>query len=105
MVNVLTGVGDPPGIAFGFRARSRSPASGNVDLELSLPRGGSVDVSLFDVRGRRVTRLAQGRVAAGVHPLRWNGTDERGMRVGSGVYFARARTPDGSAVLRIAILD
>ena len=64
-----------------------------------------MDVSLFDVHGRRVARLSQGTLPAGVHPLRWNGTDENGARVGSGIYFARAWTRDGVRTLRVVIIE
>jgi subtilisin family serine protease len=104
VVNVLTGVGDPSGLTFGFRARSSTPATGPVQLELALPHGGPVDVSIFDVGGRRVARLAQGMAAAGVHPLRWGGAGPGGAPIASGLYFARARTREGSSVLRIVML-
>lgn len=103
--NVVVGVGDAPRATFGFRAMSRTPGPRRVTLELSLPKSGPVDVSLFDVHGRRVARLSQGTLPAGVHPLRWNGTDENGARVGSGIYFARAWTRDGVRTLRVVIIE
>ena len=102
---VVVGVGESPGVVFGLRAVSRMPGPSRVSLELSLPRSGPVDVSIFDVQGRRVAGLLQGALTPGVHPVRWNGTDENGARVGSGVYFARARTRDGVASRRIVIIE
>jgi subtilisin family serine protease len=105
IVNELTAVGDAPRAPFGLRTISPSPGPRRVTLELSLPTGGPVDVSLFNVHGRRVARLAQGTLGPGVHTLHWDGTDERGMRVGSGVYFARARTREGVSGLRVVIIE
>jgi subtilisin family serine protease len=105
VASVLTAVGDAPRVPFGFRTTSRTPGPRRVALELSLPNGGPVDVSLFDVQGRRVARLVQGTLGAGVHPLKWDGTAEGGGGVGAGIYFARARTRDGASVLRIVIID
>jgi flagellar hook assembly protein FlgD len=105
IVNELTAVGDVPPVPFAFRALTASPGPRRVTLELSLPNSGPVDVSLFNVHGRRVARLLQGTLAAGVHPLHWDGTDERGARVGSGIYFARARTQEGTSSLRIVIIE
>jgi hypothetical protein len=106
VVNVLTAVGDAPGPAhFRFRTLSRMPASDRVALELSLPGSGRAEVALFDARGRRISRLVQGTLPAGVHRLRWDGTDAGGSRVGSGLYFARARTRFGTSVVRIVVLE
>lgn len=60
----------------------------------SLARGGRVDV--FDVRGRRVRSL--GFSGGGeVGSVAWNGTDDQGLDLASGVYFARL-TVDGRDV-------
>jgi hypothetical protein len=101
----VTGVADATPLRFRFRALSGSPGAGRVTLELSLPTGGATEISLFNVHGQRVAQLARGAFPPGVHRVLWDGTDERGTRVGSGVYFARARTPDGVSSLRIVIVD
>jgi WD40 repeat protein len=44
---------------------------------------------VYDVRGRRVWALVDGRREAGIHRVVWNGQNERGHRVASGVYFYR----------------
>ena len=106
VVNVLTAVGDAPGPErFQFRRVSRTPASDHATLELSLPGSGRAEVLLFDARGRRVARLVEGFLPGGVHRLQWDGTDAGGARVGSGLYFARARTRFGTSVLRIVVLE
>jgi hypothetical protein len=68
-----------------------NPCSGPTTLSLSLPRSGEVTASIHDVAGRRVRALFSGRLAAGPHHLDWDGADERGRRLGSGVYFYRLR--------------
>jgi hypothetical protein len=48
-----------------------------------------VDLRVFDVLGRHVTTLVSGLRSAGVHAVQWDGTNERGERMPSGVYFYR----------------
>lgn len=49
-----------------------------------------VHLAIFDVAGRRVRILADGRVAGGaLHRVRWDGTDDRGTVMPSGVYVYR----------------
>ena len=94
-----------PHLVFGLRSLSRNPGSHRVVLALVLPHDGPMDVSLFDVHGRRVDHLAGGVLPAGVHTVRWSGADENGARMGPGIYFVRAQGRDGLAVLKIVILE
>jgi flagellar hook assembly protein FlgD len=50
-----------------------------------------VNISVYDVAGRRVRELVNEHRAAGVWSVQWNGDDDRGQRVASGVYFYRMR--------------
>ncbi len=71
-------------------APSPNPMREGTNIELTVSETQSqVTVSLFDVRGRSVGRLADGALSAGRHVLTWNGTDEEGVRVPAGVYFVR----------------
>jgi hypothetical protein len=53
----------------------------------TLPRAGDVRVDVLDATGRRVRRLVDRREDAGAHLLTWDGRDDEGARVASGVYF------------------
>ncbi len=48
-----------------------------------------VDLAVYDVSGRLVRRLLSGRFVAGKSRIEWDGRDERGREVPSGIYFAR----------------
>jgi serine protease len=88
----------------GARLTSENPTRGTATLSLRISRPGAVRVQLFDVAGRLVRRLDDGRYPAGERTVRWDGKDERGQTVGSGVYFFRVATPDGVENRRIAVL-
>jgi flagellar hook assembly protein FlgD len=47
---------------------------------------------VYDVQGRRVKTLVDGSKDMGTHKVVWNGTNDRGANVGSGVYFYRLVT-------------
>lgn len=80
-----------------------NPSGGDVDVRFALPRSCPARLEIFDVTGRLVRTLADGVREAGQHAIRWNGVDENGRRVPSGVYFARlsagGRTMDRRLVL------
>ncbi|MCI0696849.1 T9SS type A sorting domain-containing protein [candidate division KSB1 bacterium] len=69
-----------------------NPFNASTTIEFTLPQAQSVNLDIYDVHGRHVKTLAQAKMAAGVHRLRWNGTDDDGEPVASGVYVYRLST-------------
>jgi hypothetical protein len=61
-------------------------------------------LSLYDVGGELVATLLDGTIDAGAHQATWNGKDDRGFDVASGVYFYRLATEDGCRVRRMVLL-
>ncbi len=51
--------------------------------------GGSIDLAVFDTAGRRVRTLLHETAVAGPHSITWDGRDDRGRSVSSGVYLYR----------------
>jgi hypothetical protein len=68
----------------------------------SLPRKAAVTV--FDVTGRRVAMLFSDACTPGSHEVRWNGRDDTGRAVGSGLYIVRFEAGDFSQSRRIVLL-
>lgn len=79
-------------------------ADASTSIQFSLDRESTVDVSVFDVAGRRVSTLKNGTLAAGDHTVRWNGTNAAGATVASGQYFYVLRTEEGSETRRMVLL-
>jgi serine protease len=86
------------------RITTENPSRGSPTLSFRTSRAGPVRVQLFDVRGRLIRRLVEGQYPAGERLVRWDGKDDRGRTVGSGVYFFRVVTPDGVENRRVAVL-
>lgn len=53
--------------------------------------GSEVEMSVFDVAGRRMATLARGRFDAGTHVVQWDGRGLDGSRARAGMYFVRGR--------------
>ena len=66
-----------------------SPARGECVLALSGPVGIEVAVSIYSVSGRLVATVFEGKLPDGGETVAWNGLDETGRPIASGVYFAR----------------
>jgi len=99
----ILAVDDPPdllpALALEFGRPTPNPAAGEVSLSFSLPAAADVDISVFDIVGRRVGALASSKFEAGRYVARWDGRDTGGALTGPGVYYARMLV-DGRLVAR-----
>ena len=80
-------------VTTGLQPVSPNPSRGNAALRYSLGVAGPVDLAIYSVDGRRLRTISHGVQAAGQYQLTWNGADDRGSVLSSGVYFARLEAP------------
>ncbi len=90
-IDAATPVGDTPGLptSLALLQNSPNPFSGSTRLRIGLPAEADVRLDVFDVAGRRVLAREIGRLNAGWRDLAFDGRDERGQPLASGVYFYR----------------
>ena len=81
----------PPGAGGTFAARIESvvpnPLNPSAEIRFEVGGEGSLRLEVFDMRGRRVRTLEEGRWSEGSHRVVWDGRDDRGRAVASGVYL------------------
>ncbi|MEW6750075.1 MAG: FlgD immunoglobulin-like domain containing protein [Candidatus Latescibacterota bacterium] len=65
-----------------------NPFNPGTNLRFAVPAPGPVQLAVYDVLGQKVRTLVRGPVAAGRHARVWDGRDESGHAVASGVYIA-----------------
>jgi hypothetical protein len=68
-------------------ANTPNPFNPETTIRFLMPRSGEANLSVYDPAGRLVRTVFQGQAAAGNHFETWNGLDERGRPVSSGVYL------------------
>lgn len=66
-----------------------SPEDGMTSIRFSLDKSTDAQLRVYDLSGRLVRTLAEGSFPAGEHQVNWNGKNDRGENVSSGVYFYR----------------
>lgn len=69
-----------------------------------LPERGRVMLDVYDVRGGRVARLVDGVQPPGYRTAGWDGRDDEGRRVASGVYFCRLRVGKTTMTRKMSLL-
>jgi hypothetical protein len=87
----LTAGGGVTPQALALLGNAPNPFNPSTTISFAIPTGAAREHSLrvYDTRGRLVRNLSSGPAAAGNHTVVWNGTDDAGRGVGSGVYFYR----------------
>lgn len=78
---------------------------GQLIIEYSAAQRGDIELSLYDVLGRRVRTLTKGTTRKGrAIRIRWNGRRANGEPVASGVYFVRLKKPSGGIDSRRVVI-
>ena len=98
-LTVVTGVdeGLPARVTLGRNVPN--PFNPATEIAFSLPRAGRVRLEVFDVSGRKVRTLVDGRLETGAYTIMWRGENDRGARTSSGTYFYRLDA-DGEVLTR-----
>lgn len=69
-----------------------NPFNPSTEIRYSIPRESYVIVRVLNARGEEVHMLLQQRQSAGHYAIQWNGTDNYGNAVSSGLYLCRIET-------------
>ena len=71
-----------------------NPFNSRTILRYRLARAGAVEFAVYDLLGQRVRTITKGVQPAGEYQIPWDGRDEEGRLVGSGVYLLRLKAGD-----------
>ena len=91
-------------LAFALDQNTPNPFNPSTTIAFSLPQAGPARLAVYDIRGRLLARLVNGELPAGRHQIRWNGQDDRGHQMASGIYLYRLETGGETATRRMTLL-
>jgi hypothetical protein len=90
--------------AFRLVQNAPNPFNPMTTVAYDVPRSASVAIRVYDVTGRLVRTLVDGTVDPGRYAATWDGRNDRGEAVGSGVYFCTMETPDYHATHKMVLM-
>jgi hypothetical protein len=93
-----------PGPRLQLRLARAAPAEHRWVLEASTPSALRADLEIVDVSGRRVRSFGSRALAPGMTRFEWDGADDHGRRLESGIYLAVLRSPSQLRSVRMAVL-
>lgn len=95
--------GDTPA-GFHLYANYPNPFNASTTIRYDLPKESFVTLAIFDLLGRKVRTLVSNTIPAGPHTLQWDGNDDAGKVLGSGVYYCRLRAGEFVDGMRMVLL-
>ena len=81
-----------------------NPFNPVTKMDISLPLTGDVTLVIYNILGQKVRTLFSGELNYGYHTMQWNGLDDQGLRVSSGVYFSEFRSRDHRKTKKMLLL-
>jgi len=81
-----------------------NPFNPMTRIDFSLEKAGMVDVSVFDLAGRRVATLHRGDLGVGDHQVTWNGKTSNGANAAAGQYRYVLKTANGQVARSMILL-
>jgi len=81
-----------------------NPFNQGTIIRFGLAQDGDVSVKLFNILGRQVKVLINGRLSPGTHQIEWKGDDDNGNPVASGIYFCTLRSGSSFSCNKVMLL-
>jgi protocatechuate 3,4-dioxygenase beta subunit len=81
-----------------------NPFNPETSIRMNLPATAGVKLTIYNARGQQIRTLVNGELIAGEHSVTWNGTDNHGQAVSSGLYFYRLETGNQNVVRKMTLM-
>ncbi len=100
-----TGIEEPHiPLEFSLHQNYPNPFNSSTNISFTLPEAGHVKLDIYDIAGRLVNTLVNAEIDAGRQTVIWDGTDQSGRPVSSGIYFYTMRSGNDLKSHRMLLL-
>jgi len=81
-----------------------NPFNPTTTIKFSIQNDSEVELTICNIKGQKIRTLTQHRLSKGSHSIIWNGDDESGKAVSSGIYFYRLNVNDKTEAVNKCLL-
>ena len=81
-----------------------NPFNPETEIFFNLPERTQVSLVIYNILGEKIKTLVSGKMDAGTYSICWNGRDEAGNSVASGIYFYRLKTENFDQTMKMALI-
>jgi len=89
---------------FALHQNHPNPFNPITTIRYDLPENGPVSIIIYDLMGREIKTLVKQVSAPGRYSVNWNGRNQFGKQIASGMYFYRMETPEFQSVKKLIFL-
>jgi flagellar hook assembly protein FlgD len=87
-----------------LRQNHPNPFNPSTRIKFDLARGTEITLTIFNILGNPIRELLKGRYSAGSTEITWDGTDQAGRPVPSGIYFYELVTEVGRETRKMTLI-
>jgi flagellar hook assembly protein FlgD len=103
-MSLIADAASPPAYKDRLFQNYPNPFNPMTTIEYSVAGGGHVDMKIFNIQGQRIRTLVDEHKQPGRYKVLWDGTNDAGRAVATGIYFYRIRTSSFVSVKKMLIL-
>jgi len=94
------------GVPATFKVSSNypNPFNPSTTIDYYLPGESQLTIRVYNIMGQTVRTIYSGQMESGHHSARWNGLNNLGVQVSSGMYFLQIETPHHSSIQKMMLL-
>ncbi len=89
---------------FALHQNYPNPFNPTTNINFDLPKAMDVKLVIYDIAGRKVNTLINSHVNAGYHNVIWNGTNDFGNRIASGIYIYRIQAGKNVETMKMSYI-
>jgi immune inhibitor A len=108
IVGLASGIDDDPGgelpVTIALAQNYPNPFNPTTEISFDISDNSDVKLSIYNILGEKVRAVLDERISAGAHSVEWNGTDDDGAEVASGIYFYRLEAGEVSRVKKMVLI-
>ncbi|MCL1827197.1 MAG: T9SS type A sorting domain-containing protein [Candidatus Cloacimonetes bacterium] len=81
-----------------------NPFNPETTIAFTIPADSKVELNIYNIKGQRVKKLINSPYTAGNHKIVWNGKNEQGQQVSSGIYFYQFKTDTDQDIKKMLLM-
>lgn len=89
---------------YGLEQNHPNPFNPETAIRYHLPKDAVIELAIYNLVGQHVTTLVSGTQTAGIHTVTWNGRNDLGQDVPSGIYVYRIQAGDFTASRKLTLI-
>jgi len=93
-----------PSVISGLYSNYPNPFNPTTNIKFGLKNDSHVNISIYNVRGQKVKTLIDNEMESGIHQEIWNGTDDKGSTVSSGIYFYKFKADSRTETKKMILM-